>query len=266
MHLRILILAAVCTALLPASSRAVPVDLELLLAADATNSIVAAEFNLQRQGYADAFRSTAVIDAILAGANGSIAVSLVYWVDDDQVEQTLGWHLVDSVASGDALATLIETTPRPFSGSPTRPGDALDFIVGSGPLSIGNLFDDNGFESDRQVIDISSDGPINRPNALSIATAAQRDNALANGVDTINAILIDPLAVGDLVGWYEHNVIGGDDAFVVTATSFDDFGAAVTTKIETEIISTPMPEPSSVALMALGLGGLGYLRRRGRQD
>ena len=41
-----------------------PVDLELLLAVDASGSVDAQEFDLQRRGLADAFRDAEVIAAL----------------------------------------------------------------------------------------------------------------------------------------------------------------------------------------------------------
>ena len=44
-----------------APSQAVPVDTELALLVDVSGSVSGAEFNLQRQGYIDAFNNPAVI-------------------------------------------------------------------------------------------------------------------------------------------------------------------------------------------------------------
>jgi uncharacterized protein DUF1194 len=54
-----------------------PVDLELILAVDVSRSIDDEEAALQREGYAEAFRHPAVINAIQSNANRRIAVAYV---------------------------------------------------------------------------------------------------------------------------------------------------------------------------------------------
>lgn len=77
-------LLMVVLALGPAAARAQPaaepVDLELVLLADATGSIDETEIRLQRQGYADAMIDEQVLWAIAnGGQNGRIAVAYVEW-------------------------------------------------------------------------------------------------------------------------------------------------------------------------------------------
>src|ERR1700738_9599 len=55
------------------------VDLHLVLAADVSGSMEEAKFDLQRCGYAAAFPSPRVIEAIRGGPSGRIAVALIEW-------------------------------------------------------------------------------------------------------------------------------------------------------------------------------------------
>src|SRR4051812_13676268 len=52
------------------------VDLQLVLAVDASGSIDARRFELQRRGYADAFADPGVLQAIRSGPLQSIAVTM----------------------------------------------------------------------------------------------------------------------------------------------------------------------------------------------
>jgi hypothetical protein len=69
----------VCTA--PGSSLGVaaaerPVDLQLVLAVDASGSVDARRFELQRRGYAEAFANPRILRAIRSGALRAIAVTM----------------------------------------------------------------------------------------------------------------------------------------------------------------------------------------------
>jgi hypothetical protein len=97
------------------------------------------------------------------------------------------------------------------------------------------------FRSPRRVIDVSGDGTSNAERTVTLA----RDEALAQGV-TINglAILSDkPMSTnprhthppGGLAAYYQANVIGGPNAFVVEAAGFDDFGRSLIGKLIKEI-------------------------------
>ncbi len=58
------------------------VDLELVLAVDASSSVSVAEFELQIQGLARAFRDPRVLQAVRASGDLGLAVSLVQWSDN----------------------------------------------------------------------------------------------------------------------------------------------------------------------------------------
>ena len=60
----------------PAQTQALPTtDILLVLAVDTSGSVNQTRFELQRRGYADAFRSQQVLNAIRGGSTGSIAVA-----------------------------------------------------------------------------------------------------------------------------------------------------------------------------------------------
>lgn len=227
-----------------------PVDLELQLLVDVSGSVNTNEFNLQRSGYADTFKSTDIHNAIASGTHGSIAAQLIYWSGPSEQSIAVDWFLLDSAASSTAFGDAILAAGRPFGGL-TAIGSAINY--GS------PLFGTNDYDGTRWVIDVSGDGSTNSGDS----TSAARDAALLAGVDTINGLVIG--GSSSVFDHYQNNVIGGTDAFVVTAAGFDDFGDAVYDKIYSEITETPpqVPEPNSWMLMGTGVIGLiGYMRRR----
>jgi hypothetical protein len=241
--------AALCCIALSAfnANAGVIVDLELQLLTDVSGSVDGTEYTLQRDGYVAAFRDTDVINSILAGANGSIAVQYIEWSGSSQQSNQVDWFLIDSVTSANLFADAIAATTRAFSGS-TAIGSAIEYGAA--------LFSTNDYDSDRQVIDVSGDGITNAGGSTSLA----RDNALAGEVDTINGITIGT-AIG-LETFYQDNVVGGDDAFHLHATSFAEFEDGIITKLKREITSTQVPEPSSIALLGLAIVGLFGAKRK----
>jgi hypothetical protein len=75
-HAALLFLALLAT---PATAQKQQVDLQLILAVDASGSVNQTRFELQKQGYAAAFRTHQVLNAIRSGPSQSIAVTMVQW-------------------------------------------------------------------------------------------------------------------------------------------------------------------------------------------
>src|SRR4030095_10477975 len=145
MKRRILIaLAGLC--LTTGSAWAVPVGLELVLLIDVSGSVSAGEYNLQKQGYVDAFKRAAVQNAILGSGGGAIAVTYVEWSGNTQQSIEVGWTLINSVATADAFGDAIGAATRNFSGN-----TAIQAAMSFG----GGLFANNGFEGARLVMDVS---------------------------------------------------------------------------------------------------------------
>jgi hypothetical protein len=245
------------------SANAIPVATEVLLLADVSGSLDAADFALQRDGYVAAFQSALVKNAI--AGNGPIAVSLVYWSEGQQV--AVPWTLISNAAESDAFAAAISAVLRPGGiGIGTHMADAMNFGT--------PLFDNNGFESQRQVMDISGDGADseNGEALVDLDVQAARDNALANGVDQINALWIDdrdffgddPADAINALQYGINNVLGGTSPFQGIAQDFDEFQSAIVEKIGREVIPPPPGVPdggATAALLGIGLLSFGFVRR-----
>ena len=216
---------------LPAWAQAArePVDLELLLLADATSSIDDIEFALQRQGYAAAMVDGRVLDAIRGGgALGRIAVAYVEWAGSRRQDVVVDWTVIDGAASARDFAGRLLLAPRKVSGVNA---------IGAALVRGLALIAENRFDGARRVIDLSGDSAWNpRPPTLAQARAA----AVAAGVG-INglAVLCDDCSgrqgAGNLEQAFTDGLISGPGAFVVTADGREAFADAVRRKLVLEI-------------------------------
>ena len=144
----------------------VPVDLELVLLADASGSIDDVETMLQRQGYAAAMADAEVLWAIEnGGEHGRIAVVFVEWAGARSQDVVVDWMLVEDRASAEAFGARLTAAPRRATGTNA---------IGAAILKGLALIEGNAFEGWRKVIDLSGDSSWNpRP-----PTIAQSENPL----------------------------------------------------------------------------------------
>jgi hypothetical protein len=205
---------------LPASAQGA-VDLQLVLAVDASGSVDQYRFELQKRGYTAAFRHPQVLAAIRSGPNQAIASTMVQWTGPMLHAQVVPWSRIGDEQSAWSFAAAIEAAPRQLFGGGTSISGAIDH--GS------TLFAGSSFRARRRVIDISGDGSNNRGRPANLA----RDDAVAAGIG-INGLPILALEP-DLDRYYYENVIGGPGAFVITARSYEAFGEAILKKLITEI-------------------------------
>lgn len=204
-----------------------PVDLQLVLAIDTSTSVDNAEFALQRQGLAAAFRYPDVIHAIVGLGESGMAVTLVQWAGVGAQMTSIDWMFVNGQATAAALSRRIGTSTRQTRGFTDIAG-AIRFSAG--------LFRSSPFSGRRLVIDVSGDGTSSAENP-----AAARDRAVASGI-TINGLVIynqeydlGELASIDLRQHFANHVIGGPGAFLMVADDFDDFARAIRKKLVREI-------------------------------
>ncbi len=221
------------------------VAIALVLAVDASGSVSAGRFELQKQGYAAAFRNPQVLSSIRSLVTQSIAVTMMQWTGPRLHVVVVDWTLIKDEASANAFAAAIEAAPRQLFGGGTSISGAIDYSR--------LLLAQSPFNGTRRVIDISGDGANNSGRPVTQA----RDEAVHDGVG-INGLPILALEPA-LDRYYYDNVIGGPGAFMIPAENYDTFADAILKKLINEIAAT---EPDTNPLFAidsrarLGWGGV----------
>lgn len=200
------------------------VDLELVLAIDASSSVDEAEWALQREGYAAAFREPAVQAAIASGPHKRIGVAVVVWADATIPRWESDWSVLATPADAERFGAFMSALPRAVAGGTG---------IGAGLAAAIRRMERNGLTAPRQVVDVSGDGRETPPRENVVLIDMANAMARARGV-TVNglAILTDDPA---LATWYRDHVIAGQGSFVMTARDYRDFADAISRKLLREI-------------------------------
>ncbi len=197
------------------------VDLALVLAVDCSSSADAADFQLQISGIASTLRSPPLLEAILAGPNQRVAVTLILW--SNRKSQLIGvpWHILDSKIAIENFAEETKQVTRNNLSGGTGLAAALDYCV--------DILQALPFTPVRRTIDVSGDGEENEGGDVETA----RQGAAALSI-TINGL---PIIDGSprIESYYRSHVIAGPGAFAIPAINILAFSAAMTQKLLREI-------------------------------
>jgi hypothetical protein len=218
-----------------------PVDVELVLAVDMSQSMDAGEHELQRSGYLAALLHPDVLGAIKSGIHGRVAITYVEWGGPLSQAVRVPWTLVEDEGSARGLAAALAAEPiRTIRG--TSISGALAFAA--------SLFEANGYDGLRRVIDVSGDGP----NSTGRPVAPTRDAVLAQGL-IVNGLPImlrepgyTPWSIPELDIYYADCVTGGPGSFVLPVDDPAQLADAIRQKLVLEIAGTPptlMPATAS---------------------
>jgi hypothetical protein len=208
---------------------AIEVDLELILAVDISLSMDVDEQRLQRDGHVAAIRHPQVVAAISDGLLGRIALTYVEWAGTGSERVVVPWSVIDGQETADAFADRLAAVPLRRAHR-TSISAVLAFA--------GGLFEDNGLNGLRRVIDVSGDGANNE----GVPVPGARDRLVERGI-VINGLAI-MIKRGDFGGrfdlealdeYFEDCVIGGPGAFVIRITDKDQFATAIRRKMIQEI-------------------------------
>ena len=229
------IITCLLTAIPTQANNKIPVNIELVLSVDSSSSINSSEYNLQRTGYANAFKAQEVISAIENLPLG-IAVTMQLWTSE--TDTSMSWYHLKTEADVLAFADVLANVNRLNSS-----GTDIDLGVKTAVNSLLN----NNYEGNALVIDVSGDGVSYATDGCDVEIICPvlqqtRDNAVNQGI-IINGLPILPSdANSDFLEnkideHYEKNVIGGKDSFIEVSNGFNDFSRAAQKKILTEIIN-----------------------------
>lgn len=205
-----------------------PVDVALVLAVDASGSIDAAEFALQKEGIALAVTDPVIVSAIQGGARRAIALAYVEWGAPGAPRLVVDWTIVKDKASAESFAAALLAAPR-SPQSYNAIGDAIVLAT--------RLIQTCPCKPSRSVIDVSGD---NRDLRSLVPAPIARDAANRAGI-TVNALaILEDDRRGEsgrplLVETYEREVAGGPGAFVIAAQDRKDFTRAIRRKMALEI-------------------------------
>lgn len=190
-------------------------DVALVLAMDVSGSVDTEEYELQRDGTAEAFRSPEIGRAIERSAGG-VAVTAMEWAYS--ATTTVPWTILRTAGDARAFADTLAAT--------RRSGDGATFL-GASLYRVTEALERAPCVAEREIVDVSTDG------------FSDDDFEKARDELTARGAVLNVLAVPDdrnrgLPEWLRQNVVtpGG---FLVEAHGFGAFGPAIRKKIVLEL-------------------------------
>jgi hypothetical protein len=202
------------------------VDVALVLAVDASDSVDDAEYRFERTSIATALRDKAVLRAMEEA--GVVAISAVFWGDGAMPPQEINWVVVEGGSGAEPLARKIESNPRTIRGNTD---------IGNGIWAALGMLSSPRICAYRSIVDISSDGwetlGPKREHVISLYQARRRAKEMQA---TINALVVSD-DDGYLADYYRRQVILGPDAFVMGIKSHADYSSAIRKKLVMELAS-----------------------------
>lgn len=205
------------------------VDLELLLAVDISQSMDFDEHTIQRNGYVEAFRHKDVVDALMSGPEGKIAVMYMEWAGDFDPIPTIPWTIIDSPKAAHDFAERLANEPI-FGEQRTSISTAL--------LAAQDYILNNNITSTRQVIDVSGDGANNAGRLVEpVRDAVVKSGIIINGLPIMLNKPKEFYDIDHLDRYYKHCVIGGAAAFIAPVFDLRHLSSTIRKKLVMEIAS-----------------------------
>lgn len=209
--------------------QSVRVDLELLLAVDISQSMDYEEHEIQRQGYVDAFRHKDVVNAMLSGPQGKIAVMYMEWAGDFDPIPTIPWMIIDSPEAAKKFAD--QLAEEPIYGE-QRTSISRALLTGRDYITKNNI------TSSRRVIDVSGDGANNAGQLVERARdAVVKSGIVVNGLPIMLNKPKEFYDIDHLDRYYRDCVIGGDSAFIAPVFDLKQLASTIRKKLVLEIAS-----------------------------
>lgn len=220
------------------------VDVNLVLAVDSSHSIDPQEWDLQMRGYKQAFSDTEIIERMIEGPCGGIAVTLVRWGGEMHQYQEIPWTIIRDPLSAMKFADQLGTLPvRKLFG--TAIFTAINFSM--------TVLETAPVKGEKWIIDVSGDGEDRKLHMHPFETCnrAKSMGIVVNGLPIVND-RPDPDSHPFVGGnpwspevfslpldlYYERMVICGPGAFIEVAEGFEDFGEAFKRKLRRELVAT----------------------------
>ncbi len=265
--------------------------LELALVIDGSSSISASDWDLQIGAYQSVFQDDFYTNIIQSGPFDDLYVAAYVFSGGFEygpqggpttevfVFSFIDWTFIDDDASADAFGAQFDGIPQP--NGTTATAEALSVATFGGSAGCPLVFDparcnieeqtvsginNNGIDSDRQVIDISTDGVPTEPNGN--GTPNEADDALAlAAADAARGLgfVVNAIGVGGIDADFLEALVGIDPVkdptgFFLTADTFGTFEETLIAKLDAEI--NVIPIPGALPLFLSALAGLGLWRRR----
>jgi hypothetical protein len=212
------------------------VDLELVLAADASGSVSSTLNRAQKLGFAKAFRDPDLQSALASGPLGKVAVIYFEWAGATEQHVVVPWTVLESAEDIAEFANRLEYGQTRGGGGETSISGALLFAE--------RQLNTNGYNGLRRVVDIASNGMNSDGPPVSVGLQTLR----AHGV-IVNALVLPsrtldqtgPYAIlfeadaAPLDDYFRTEVIAGPGAFVHAVDLDVGFAEAILRKLVLEV-------------------------------